>query len=469
MRDFSHLNDVQMADAIMTLAGRLAAGKAEQLELIGEFDARQAWAGPGLLSCAHWLTWRTGMSPNAARERVRIARSLPALPLIAGAFGSGRLSFSQVRALTRVADDSNEGALVELARNTTAAQLERVVRGMRRVHKIEEDTADPELAEFRMRTTTGYDQDGNFVLRLVCSAEDGALVQAALTQVQADLDRQRAAAAAEPTEAARPTEAAGVSAETPAPAVPQPPPVSGGLDVSAETSGPPETPEPVPATLTDAVLELARTALEQLATERPALARRHRAALVVQLDPLSGWGRLRDGELLPPSSMKQVLRSLPGRQGQPRLRPLNAADLNLADLGRTRREPSQRLRELLGTIDGERCRFPGCTRHRKLHAHHVIWWSLGGPTDLANLVLVCGRHHTLLHTHGFQLTLHPDRTITVTTADGTEVPHHPEPPWGDADQLDPDRTIQSATLPPDQVEPRLDLRYVVSVMSQQAA
>ncbi len=78
MRDFSHLNDVQMADAIMTLAGRLAAGEAEQLELIGEFDARQAWAGPGLLSCAHWLTWRTGMSPNAARERVRVARSLPA-------------------------------------------------------------------------------------------------------------------------------------------------------------------------------------------------------------------------------------------------------------------------------------------------------------------------------------------------------------------------------------------------------
>jgi len=319
------------------------------------------------------------------------------------------------------------------------------------------------------------------VLRLVCSAEDGALVQAALTQVQADLDRQRAAAAAEATEAtgptetaeatetARPTEAAGVSAETPAPAVPQPPPASGGLDVSAETSGPPQTPEPVPATLTDAVLELARTALEQLAAERPALARRHRAELVVQVDPLSGWGRLRDGELLPPSSMKQVLHTLPGREGRPRLRPLSAADLKLADLGRTRREPSQRLRELLGTIDGERCRFPGCNRHRKLHAHHVTWWSLGGPTDLANLVLVCGRHHTLLHHAGFQLTLHPDRTITVRSADGAAVPQHPEPPSGDADLLDPDRHLQPTTLPPDSVEPRLDLHYVVSVLSHQAA
>jgi len=56
MRDFSHLTDVQMADAITTLAGRLAAGEAEHMGLIGEFDARQAWAGPGLLSCAHRLT-----------------------------------------------------------------------------------------------------------------------------------------------------------------------------------------------------------------------------------------------------------------------------------------------------------------------------------------------------------------------------------------------------------------------------
>jgi len=84
--------------------------------------------------------------------------------------------------------------------------------------------------------------------------------------------------------------------------------------------------------------------------------------------------------------------------------------------------------------------------HRKLHAHHVLRWPLGGPTDLANLVLVCGRHHTLLHTQGFQLTLHPDRTIIVTTADGAAVPHHPELPWGEAEQLD-DRAIRAAPAP----------------------
>ncbi|MBW3640592.1 MAG: hypothetical protein KY451_12215 [Actinobacteria bacterium] len=180
MRDFSHLPDVQMAAAITTLAGRLAAGEAEQLGLIGEFDARQAWAGPGLLSCAPERRPRTG----------------PHRPFAAGVAADHRgvrgVSFSQVRALTRVADAGHEADLVELARNT---------RGMRRVHKIEQDAADPELAEFGMRTT-GYEADGNFVLRLVCSAQDGALVQAALEQVQAELDRQRATEATEASEAA---------------------------------------------------------------------------------------------------------------------------------------------------------------------------------------------------------------------------------------------------------------------------
>ncbi len=81
-----------------------------------------------------------------------------------------------------------------------------------------------------------------------------------------------------------------------------------------------------------------------------------------------------------------MIRSLPGRQGLLRLRPVTADDLRRHDLGRTSREANAALRELLGTLDGERCRFPGCTRHTKLHAHHVRYWSAGGSTDLDNLV-----------------------------------------------------------------------------------
>src|SRR3954468_1493758 len=131
------------------------------------------------------------------------------------------------------------------------------------------------------------------------------------------------------------------------------------------------------------------------------------------------------------------MKTLPGRDGVLRLRPVTAADLRRHDLGRTQREANVALRELLGTLDGERCRFPGCTRHRKLHAHHVVYWSLGGKTDLDNLVLLCSRHHTVVHQQGFSLVLHPDRRFDVSTTEGTRVLHHPGLPWGDRNRLDP--------------------------------
>jgi hypothetical protein len=173
---------------------------------------------------------------------------------------------------------------------------------------------------------------------------------------------------------------------------------------------------------------------------------------------------LRDGEVLPPTSLRRVLTLLPGRGGPGRLRPLTAADLCRHDLGRTARTPSLALRELLGTLDGERCRFPGCTRRRNLHAHHVVYWSDGGCTDLDNLVLVCSRHHTLIHERGFRLTLHPARRLTVLTPEGVPLLHHPDLPWGDLAALD-----QTARADEGNGTARMDLGYVVSVLLQQAA
>jgi hypothetical protein len=187
------------------------------------------------------------------------------------------------------------------------------------------------------------------------------------------------------------------------------------------------------------------------------------------VDPLSGWGRLRDGELLPPTSLRAVLRSLPGRGRGDRLRRNTLADLQRHDLGRTRRLPSAALRDLIGVLDGERCRFPGCTRRRKLHAHHVRYWRDGGRTDLGNLLLLCSHHHTLVHQHGFVLALAPDRRLTVATAEGVPVLHHPGLPWRPAEELDPDHAVDADTLPPDHVRGRIDLGYAVMVLMQQSA
>jgi hypothetical protein len=82
--------------------------------------------------------------------------------------------------------------------------------------------------------------------------------------------------------------------------------------------------------------------------------------------------------------------------------------------------------------------------------------------------LVCGRHHTLIHQHGFVLVLHRDRSLTVT-ADGVPVLHHPGHPWRPATELDPRRRIDPDTLPPDHVVGRIDLGYAVMVLAQQSA
>lgn len=437
MKAYEHLSDQQMADEIATWAGRIAAGEARLLALVAEFDRREAWAGPGLLSCAHWLSWRLGMGLKAAHERVRVARALAALPRTAETFGQGQLSWTQVRAITRVATADDEQTYVEVARHATGAQLEKLVRGVRRARKIVADEVDPELAAHRMRTRVGYDEDGTLVVTMRLRAEDGAVVLAALEQARGELDNER-------------------------------------RDANVPESSAPDAAETVPATapsrqatLAEGMVHLAGSYLAAQRVARPAAARRGRARLVAQVDPLSGWGRLADGELLPPTSLRAVLRCLPGRS---RLRPLLAADLSREDLGRSQRLPSPALRELLGAVDGERWRFPGCSRRRKLHAHHVVFWSDGGPTNLANLALLCSRHHTRVHAEGFALTLQPDRTLTVTTAAGLPVSPLPSLPWRPAAELELDiPAVSASTLPPVTAGDRLDLSYAVAVLLQHAA
>ena len=123
---------------ITELWGHINAATARFLTLLAEFDRREGWAQHGLTSCAHWLNWQCGISRVAAREKVRTARALASLPKISAAFGEGRLSYSKVRALTRVATPETEDILLHIALNGTAAHVERTVRGFRRVQRHRE-------------------------------------------------------------------------------------------------------------------------------------------------------------------------------------------------------------------------------------------------------------------------------------------------------------------------------------------
>ena len=101
---------VELGDRITELAAHLDAGEYRFLVLLEAFCREEGWQGPGMASCAHWLNWRCGMSIGVAREKVRVARALPGLPQISTLFSEGKISYSKVRAMTRVATAKNENA-----------------------------------------------------------------------------------------------------------------------------------------------------------------------------------------------------------------------------------------------------------------------------------------------------------------------------------------------------------------------
>ena len=130
--DAAVLNPFDDADAlealekkITTLAARIHAATHRLLVLIADFDRRRGWELGGHRSCAHWLSFRTGIDLGTAREKVRTARVLVGLPETSASMSRGELSFSQVRAVTRVATPANESELLVVARSSTTAQLER--------------------------------------------------------------------------------------------------------------------------------------------------------------------------------------------------------------------------------------------------------------------------------------------------------------------------------------------------------
>ena len=130
----------RLGDRIAELSSRIQAATYDLLVLICEFDARSGWSG--CASCAHWLSWRTGLAPGPAREQVRVARALGNLPKLSDAMRRGVVSYSKVRAVTRVATPETEQALLDVALCGTAAHVEQIVRGWRRVDRTAEQTED---------------------------------------------------------------------------------------------------------------------------------------------------------------------------------------------------------------------------------------------------------------------------------------------------------------------------------------
>jgi hypothetical protein len=127
----------KLENQIVELAGHLNAANYRFLALLAEYDRRKGWNDRATRDCAHWLNWKCGIDLGAAREKVRTARALEKLPLVSAAMERGEISYSNVRAITRVATRENEHYFVQIALHGTAHHVETLVRAYRRAEEQE--------------------------------------------------------------------------------------------------------------------------------------------------------------------------------------------------------------------------------------------------------------------------------------------------------------------------------------------
>ena len=420
---------------ICELASRIHAATCRWLELVAEYDAREGWAQWGCRSCAHWVSWQCGIAPGPAREHVRVARRLRELPVVRAAFSDGELSFSKVRALTRVERIEREQELVDLARHATASQLERLLRAYRGVVAAERAAAGGRAQRWLVLE---HDDDGGVVVRGRLAAEEGALLVAALEAARDEL-------------AARDVPAGtrdGSSGED----VP-----AGTRDGSSDGDVPAGTP-PLSAgeARADALLALADG---YLAGARGARTGGDRYQVLVHVDHAALTGadpagrcELDDGAPVAATTARRLacdasLVRLIERDGAP------------IRLGRKTRTIPPALRRALHARD-RGCRFPGCGSRRFVDAHHIEHWAHGGPTNLENLVQLCSAHHRLLHEGGYLIRRGHGGAISFYRPDGRRIPDSPPAPRANGRLA---RTRRPDACTP-RSQDRLDLPLAVDAM-----
>ena len=343
------------------------------LVLVREFDDRFGWKKWSFQSCAEWVAWRCSISLSAAREKVRTAHALRSLPAISAAFAEGRLSYSKVRALTRVADRHSEDLLLKHALDATVTRVE---ERCRQIRNVAPESAHCAQRAWERRSLTMVRDERRGILRLTVELplEEGELIARALDC---------AVAAGEITTSVDP-------------------------DVLAESKG-----TAWRAQQADALIAVMQSYLDGAhGGEGGATADHYQVVVHSDVNALTaGVGRAD----LPIETMKRLLCDCSVVSV--------AEDMhgNPLDVGRKQRTVSTPLRRALYARD-RGCTFPGCDRKRYLDGHHLKHWINGGETKPENMTLLCTYHHRLLHEGAYSIVKEADDALRFITADGRTIP-----------------------------------------------
>ena len=350
--------------AIVKLSTRINAETYELLVLIRQFDERAGWLKWGLGNCAEWLHYRCDLSINAAREKIRVAHTLKTLPGISAAFSSGELSYSKVRAMTRVVGAHNEDELLLFALKTTTVRVEERCRELKCGTVDSSDSAQRAFASRSLRISRNAER-GTMSISIELPMETGELVQKALDKARDDS-------------------------------------VSKIEFVDESWS----------ARQADAMVSMASSYLSGNHKQRSSSSDDYLVTIHVDQSALAnGNGRSN----LPIESVKRLC-----CDGQAVVigEDVKGEPLNI---GRKTRTVPKAIKRALQSRD-KSCAFPGCHHTRFVDAHHIEHWSNGGETSLDNLMLLCSQHHKLVHEGGFTIERDYQNRWFFQRPDGRAVP-----------------------------------------------
>jgi len=350
--DLTEASSAQLKADLIELERDANALDAERLRRLSEMDNRGDFGEDGYLSTAAWLRDQLGITHGQARQRVEMSRRLATMPRARAAFGDGELGFDKARLLGEAQAahkgqySADEEMLVDVARSLPAHGLRKAIDYWTQAHDPETSEAAYEVRFQRRRLHVSKTLGGMVRLDGDLDPVGGEIVITALRSL---------------------TE----------------PDARGGKD------------QLTPAQRTaDALVDLCRDLLDSgtapiVGGERPHI------TVTVDLGALEGRAgstcELDEAGVITP----EAARRLACDAGISRV--ITKGPTQVLDVGRRTRTIPPAVRRALVTRDGG-CAAPGCDRpHRWCDAHHIVHWVDGGHTSLDNLVLLCRRHHRMVH------------------------------------------------------------------------
>jgi len=339
----------------------------ERLRRLAEIDRRATFQRDGHLSAASWLASTFKVAWGTAREQVRIAKALEDMPETRRALDEGDLSMSAVRVLVAARDadrdafQGSESALVDAARIHSMQDLQRVAaywrQAVEREHALDSD--DKVRAQRRLHASVTF-----LGMVRVDGHLDPETGETLLTALSAVLD--------------------------------------------AESRSRDEDDNRTPAQRrADALGEICRQWLDL--ADRPSVGgEKPHVTVTMSVDALRGDGGAAELDHVGPVGSETARRLACDASIR---RVVMAGPSEPLDVGRqTPVIPSGMRRAVI--IRDRHCRFPGCDRpHTWCNPHHIVHWAQGGPTAAQNLLLLCRRHHTMIHERRFRLDLLDGRPV----------------------------------------------------------